>query len=309
MRKLKTGDLILTNEYTLSGILSHLTDQTSRWSNIGIVIVNEENESVNVAILTEDEIELVELHNILRSPTLQAAAHRSFLNAGKYAADLIKFVDYVRGSVKGKNINTEIVLDALIPGRSKLTVTTLGTTVDSRGRDLTSDPKTKKGFYNGADFIGSVLSYTGYLKYRHNFRVSDFQEGGIIDDIYDGEVAVPPVVVSPNNLVNIMTIATLDIRDLIGAYYSAKPVMTNNDQIITAADNKFEVKGERKMSNEIYGLDQYGDTASTVIPLKSRRDKGLLQKAQAIESEAIDKKVRKKAEQLAQYERPKPKFK
>lgn len=115
MKKYRTGDLLLMNKWTIDGVFTHSMDKTTRWSDIGIFDVEDktgEDIIVYIFLLTDHGAARIPLDSVLRDPTLQSAAHRSFIYGQK--APLIPSIkSYITSLLGSTRENIMVLVDEL----------------------------------------------------------------------------------------------------------------------------------------------------------------------------------------------------
>ena len=315
--KYKTGDLFLANRWTLSSLLTKTTDPDVRWSDVGIFIVNSSNpESINVMLMDTDGIVIEELADVLRDPTIQAAAHRSLDKSTKSSTSKL-IVEYLKMLTQHQNriktINPESRLD-------DAKVSSIGSRLDAKGRDMKvsgfskGNPDSKlKSAFTPTDLIGSVLAYAKLMKYEPDVTVKDFQSGeGLLDEWYSNENPLFPThKLDDEDLHEIVATARADAERLILAYMKKLPVM--NYQRFTGQayiGHEMSISDDDEDEIKRRGAD-YPEQESNVISMAAIRDRRLDTNARGEDAEtiAIEKKLRQREKAISVHAKPKPSYK
>lgn len=226
MLKIRTGDIFLNNRYTLNSLITHSVDVDTRWSDIGIFHVQEHTngeDTVSVFMLTKDGAKKILLDYLLRNPLLQGAAHRRLKTA--YQA--------------GSNLS---IHDAMLK---------LENTKREETHIMVSEYKGKNPSRTGlsdAELAGKLLEAGGLLTFERGMLISNFQEGGVVDQFYDKEIAIFPRQSNVNRKDAIIKAASDEAYNIIVPYYEAKPVMTQNN---FKAQTKMVTSSNKKQHQEV----------------------------------------------------------
>lgn len=330
----KTGDIYLGNRWSVSSILSHVDDPDSKWSEVGIFVVedhdvdqNIDNEveerveysGVSVFMLGQDDAELVNLEDLLSSPDLQAAAYRP-LSVKQRAIVVQKFYDYFNQLGKQSIVPVSAPMEKAIGVEKKYRITSSGTKVDLRGRDVrvsgfskgNADRKMKRDF-TGPDLIFSVLAYANLVKYDPEPKLSYFQQGGQLDHAYGSEVSlnVASSEYDPSELQDLLVEnAIKDAEKLVMSYYRAKPIQTSHSEgakKVNVSNAMSPEHGEQDVIDGRFRLAQASNPVSAKYA-KARRYH-TTDIALGSESKTMDSKLRQQNDQASKFERPTPTYK
>ena len=235
MSQYKTGDLVLMNRWNLTSLFSKLTDKNSKWGDIGIIIVNQNNGNPNVFMLGDNEVNLYPLENILKDATIQRAVYRSY--TGRNSHGVSKKIEEFAKNIKGaRNSSFEFIVRKISGTLEEHRVTTLGVPVDSKGRQVKSS--LIKNGYTSADLICTALANAEIIKYRPDASISDFQEGGDLDSVYGEEIEL--LIRNKDNDSDkrdlIIESSQEDVVKLMDLYYMHNPVSNFNN--ITEKETK-----------------------------------------------------------------------
>ena len=318
--KYKTGDLFLANRWTLNGLLNQLVEADSRWSDVGIFIVNQANpETINIMRMDADGIVIEELAEVLRDPTIQAAAYRSLdksnkSSTSKLMTEYLKMLIEHQGHIKTLHSETGV--------GTKMGVSSVGSRLDAKGRDMRvsgfnkGDPNSKlKSSFTPTDLIGSALAYAKLMKYDPDVKVSDFQGGeGLLDEWYSDETPLFPThKLDAEDLQEIVDSARAEGEKLVLTYIKRLPVMDYRRFVAqghnsTIAMHTFdEIDGDEIKRR---GAD-YPEQESNVISMAAIRDRKLDTNARGEDAESIstEKRLRQKEKAIAAHAKPKPGYK
>jgi hypothetical protein len=345
-RVYRTGDLYLENTWSLHSILEHVQDPDSRWSNVGIFILDPDKDpasevGVQVCLLLGGRLQLVELDTLLRQPQLQAAAHRS-LGSSYRGQTTFTIENYLRSFLRDDVIirqhsgalqnfleRESTSLNDPSPNKSKNNYTNLGTPVDSKGRDL-KPPGFSKGNPNNArqtafspeSLVIAALAAANVVLYDPEVPLSIFQEGGTLDTIYGSETPLFPR--QPDESVrpvmeNILIAAQQEALNMMHAYFKAKGKMaiTQYQNYPPLRVNASRPQFPSELESDEEDLGNGGgipETETIFVEQMSNYDraarKGLtVQIAEEQGSETLDRKLRQRKGLAAKYTRPSPQFK
>lgn len=349
----KTGDLFLGNRWSVLGMMNRLADPEARWSEVGIFVVDKQSStenSVKVMLLNNDGVVVEGLSDILKEPTLQSAAHRSLNKKtnGPTVGLVREYVSKIRGgdiqSLDQENLIVHGVMGQDIDQASSSIGTKLNPNGD--GRDLRvsgfvkGDPNSKlKSEFTSTDLVGSILAYAKLIDYDPDVKVSNFQEGGLVDDNYGEENPLFPSHVSASSRVNgtgreyskivdaIIENARQEAEQLVLNYLQANPAQSFNNHMAQTSSKQSNLNRNNRHSDNavIDGYDEfedidagirrnaaaYPDQQSNVISMASIRNRRgeTTELAEEVESNTIDKKIRQREQQAQKHNKPKPNYK
>lgn len=320
--KYKTGDLFLANRWTLQGIFNQTADATARWSDVGIFIVNaSKHDTINVMRMDPEGIVIEELAEVLRDPTIQAAAHRSLEKSSKSSTSKL-ITEYLKMLTEHQNHIKTTHLEVSVSGSRVSASSTGGSRLDGKGRDMRvsgfvkGDPNSKlKSSFTPTDLIGSVLAHAKLMKYDPDVKVSDFQSGeGLLDEWYLDETPLFPThKLDDDDLQEIVDNAKAEAERLVLSYMQRVPVM-NYRRFVAQGHNasNLEYLEEEHKEDEIRRKTaDYPEQESNVISMAAIRDRKLDTNARGEDAESIatEKRLRQKEKAAAAFVKPSPKYK
>jgi hypothetical protein len=321
--KYRTGDLFLANRWSLGSLLNKAADPATRWSDVGIFIVNTSNrETINVMLLTNQGLITEELSELLRDPTIQAAAHRSLLKNSK-ASKLI--IEYLKLLAKHQSDIRMIGPEEADSGIQNVIVSSSGTKVDRKGRDIRvsgfvkGDPNSKlKTFFTPTDLIGSILAHAELLNYDPDIHIKDFQSGeGLLDDYYSEENPLfPSHQLDEDDVAEIVNEAKTAVERLIVAYIKRQPAMNYQRFVSKARRNDRKLSPSPELPNDRAddirrNVAAYPEQVSNVISMEALHQRKLDTTAlgEEAESKTIERKLRQKEKALEAHAKPSPTYK
>lgn len=319
--KYRTGDLFLANRWSLGSLLNKAADPSTRWSDVGIFIVNTSNrETINVMLLTNEGLITEELSEILRDPTIQAAAHRSLLKNTKTSKLIIEYLKLI---AKHQADIKMVGLDGVFCGDKTTMITSSGgTLVDGKGRDVRvsgfvkGNPNSKlKTNFTPTDLIGSILAHAEILKYDPDIQMVDFQSGdGLLDDYYSEETPLfPSHQLDDDDIQEVVNNAKADVEKLIMAYIKGQPVMNYQrfSSRIKDTDRKLSEPSINAEDGIRRKLAAYPEQESNVISMEALHQRKLDTNARGEDAESItiDKKLRQREKAIKTYFKPEPNYK
>lgn len=163
-KKYRTGDIFLANRHSIESILIRKLDPDCKWTEVGLFDVRQEegrDAIVSVFLLTKDGAKLVPLDAVLRDPTIEMAAHRSFIHRDKNA--LATSIKYAMNKLAG-----------------------------SARAQIFSDDDQNRESYTPAQLTARILSSIRLMPYPENISTSYFQQYGPADEHYDLETVMYP---------------------------------------------------------------------------------------------------------------------
>lgn len=349
MNDYQTGDLLLVNQWSIRSILNHAVDTDSRWSDVGIFIVDRTDADdkpkhgytdealhvatakraefkVSVVMMTPAGVRTVSLDDILRIPSFQAVAHRPLAvpNRRDFQRAMKSYIQTIVNTAEKDP--KRIVNNPFPPGlKESLTgqaqrqykVSSHGTLLDSKGRDLKvsgfvkGNPDSQiKSDFTAADFIGTILAQAELINYDPNIQVSDFQQGGRLDDIYGDETHLFPRKSAEDIRQYIIQQAHREAEHLVLQYLESTPVSSYN-RYKSSLSNPTQHEDENPESEDEERLEtEYpNQVLSSYNTADARERRGNTTTiALGVESDTIDRKIRQRADEAEKYARPVPSF-
>jgi len=348
MSRYQTGDLFLANQWSVSSILNHAVDPTSRWSDAGIFLVEQPaardrttsgylpngkgDDLVRVIMMTPSGVKILSLDEILKIPSFQAAAHRPLAVEGRKPIQQA-MTGYILNVIKAIESNPKRIVSNPFPSalkesltgqpRTQYTRSSHGTLLDSKGRDLkvsgfvkgNPDSQIKVDF-TPADFIGSILAQAELIHYDPEILISDFQEGGHLDAIYGNEVPLFPRKPAENIREYLLHKARQEAELLVMSYFEAVPVSTFGRYKNSNSSNglQFEPDVESTELPEEEDGNEFGtgypDQTRAAYSMAAARERRGNTNAMAltVESDTIDQKIRQRVDEAGKYSRPAPSY-
>lgn len=359
MSNYQTGDLLLTNQWTVGSILNHAFDTASQWSDVGILFVDrpgisdksnygpnngyaektpvagaKTDDGVRVVMMTTSGVKVLTIDELLRIPSLQAAAHRPL--AVQNRKDVQRtMASYIFNIIQTANSDPKrIASNPFPPGLRDLLSDTMssqsksshGTLLDEKGRDVKvsgfvkGNPNSQlKSDFTTADLIGSILAQAELIHYDPEIKISDFQQGGRLDDLYGDEVQLFARKPAEDVRQYILQKARQDAELLVLQYLERMPATSfdryRSTSRFPAPRSEQYVQGEHgEAEDDNSGDDEFGTgypdqnlaVYSTASVKERRGNTNAI--ALGVESETIDKKIRQRIEDAEKYSRPSPSY-
>lgn len=267
-KRYRTGDLFLASRFSIDSILTRAIDREARWTEVGIIdVINQEkgDDIVSVFILTKEGAKLVLIDTILRDPTIESAAHRSIRHRDRnifvpiIKSMFTKFVGSTRQSIVERSMNAD-----------------------------------ERVGYTPSEFTAMILSELKLLSYADEYPISNFQEGGALDDVYDQETKLYPRQSNLDVVKSILELAHTEADTMILEYIKSK---SNNVISVNNGVLNYEEK-------PVY--DGNPTQMSSITKPKSRE---AARHAESTASDSLNRRLRKQKKDSAVYDRPSPTFK
>jgi hypothetical protein len=195
--KFRTGDLFLAKKWSVNSLLNHIIDQKSEWTDVGIFHVEEE---ISIFMMTLDGAKKIPFEQAMKDPTLQSAAYRELIDRNRALFQ-----------VAMKNSMNELV------GVARENIGILIDEFKGKNPERTG--------YTSAEVVAKVLDKATLFRYRDGILLSNFEQGGILDDHYGKEIPLFPVNTVPEREASVIIQSRHEGEVLIKEFMAHNPLM------------------------------------------------------------------------------------
>lgn len=264
--KFRTGDLFFAKKWCLDSIIGHLIDQRSTWTDVGIFDVNGENE-ISIFMMTSNGAQRLPFDKVMKDPTLQSSAYRELTNRNR-ALFYLSIKTMINNLNQSPKENIGILIDEY-----------KGKSVERTG-------------YTSSELVSKILAEIGLIRYKDGILLSNYEEGGIIDDHYGKEIPLFPVNSNDNRESEVLIQARTDSEILIKEFMAHNPLM-----ILSKHKPRLSVEEENKV------VETKVPTQIANHTLENKAKTNI--KGATMSSEALNQKLLR----ANQRDRPQPNFK